>query len=186
MKIEYNIKYKSSKLDIEKWLKDNEPVINPQRAKRFQNIYEHYFEVVDDFRVFLNSTETITDCNDQLLTPLHIYNAINYYKIRIEKLLLLFKLRLYKTYNVNKDTKVRYIVMRAFWIDDNGKPFRHFSKNLGAENKVLVNGQIPKPILDSVEVYIESLMWDLYYYEYLDDSIAGWDTEGNLVIPYED
>ena len=92
-------------------------------------------------------------------------------------------MRLYKTYNVNKDTQVRYVVMRAFWIDDNGKPFRKFSKNLGAENKVLVKGQIPTSDLDSVEDYILTLMWDLYYFEYLDDSVYGIDSDGNLVIP---
>lgn len=73
--------------------------------------------------------------------------------------------------------------MRALWMDDNGKTYRKFSKNLGAEGKVLVNGKIPPMVLDNVKNYIMSLMWDLYYFEYLDDSVAGIDSEGNLYIP---
>ena len=72
--------------------------------------------------------------------------------------------------------------MRAFWIDDNGKQYRHFSKNLGAENKVLLNGKIPQHLLNSVKEYIEQLMWDQYYYEYIDDSEAGIDTDGYIII----
>lgn len=73
--------------------------------------------------------------------------------------------------------------MRAFWIDDKGKPFRKFSKNLGAENKVLVRGKIPTGDLDAVEDYILTVMWDLYYFEYLDNSEYGLDSEGNIYIP---
>jgi hypothetical protein len=131
----------------------------------------------------LNSTDAIVDSSGKTLSPLDIYNAIEYYKIRIEKLWLIFGLKLYKTYNVNKDTQVRYIVMRAFWIDDNGKPFRKFSKNLGAENKVLVKGKIPTSVLESVEDYILTLMWDLYYFEYISDDEFGIDNEGNIVFP---
>jgi hypothetical protein len=72
--------------------------------------------------------------------------------------------------------------MRAFWVDDKGKPFRKFSKNLGAENKVLVKGVIPPSELDAVEDYIISLMWDLYYFEYISDDEVGFDTEGNIMI----
>ena len=134
-----------------------------------------------NFRNFLNSVENVSDKDGNPLTPLQIYNAINYFKIRIEKLILIFNLRLYKTYNVNKNTQVRYIVMRAFWIsDETGKPMRYFSKNLGAENKVLSNGKIPTHLLNSIEEDILTLMWDLYGQEYLNFVYeSGMDENGN-------
>jgi len=183
MKIEYSINHSPEKFNLDKWLAENEPKLNSVQLKKVDRLYQHYTELKEDFRDFLNSTDAIVDSSGKTLSPLDIYNAIEYYKIRIEKLWLIFGLKLYKTYNVNKDTQVRYIVMRAFWIDDNGKPFRKFSKNLGAENKVLVKGKIPTSVLESVEDYILTLMWDLYYFEYISDDEFGIDNEGNIVIP---
>ncbi len=183
MKIEFNLKQNTPKFDLDKWLSENEPVLHELQLKKVERLYQHYLELKDDFREFLNSTDNIVDSEGTTLSAIDIYNAIEYYKIRIEKLWLIFNLKLYKTYNVNKDTQVRYIVMRAFWIDDKGKPFRKFSKNLGAENKVLVRGKIPTGDLDAVEDYILTVMWDLYYFEYLDNSEYGLDSEGNIYIP---
>ena len=58
--------------------------------------------------------------------------------------------------------------MRALWIDEKGKTFRKFSKNLGAEKNVYVNGKIPVKILESVEEYMRIVMKDLYLLEYQD------------------
>ena len=71
--------------------------------------------------------------------------------------------------------------MRAFWIsDETGKPMRYFSKNLGAENKVLSNGKIPTHLLNSIEEDILTLMWDLYGQEYLNFGYeSGMDENGN-------
>lgn len=182
MKIEYSIKYATKVFDFETWLKDNEPKIKPNHVRKIKGIQGHYEELVDDFKKLLSSTENLTDTEGMELTPIEVYNAIEYYKIRIQKLWLILGLRLYKTFNVNRETKVRYVVMRAFWIDDKGRPFRKFSKNLGAENKVLVKGVIPPSDIDAVEDYIISLMWDLYYFEYISDDEVGYDKEGNVII----
>ena len=180
MKIDYSIKHTIPKFDLDSWLSETEKEVNKVYMKRLKGLYDHYGELLVEFREFLNSSEKIIDSEGSTLNAIDIYNAIEYYKIRIEKLWLIFNLRLYKTFNVNKDTQVRYIVMRAFWIDDKGKPFRKFSKNLGAESKVLVKGKIPQSDLDAVGDYILTLMWDLYYFEYIDNSEAGIDSEGNI------
>lgn len=185
MKIEYSIKQSTPKFNLEAWLSENEPVINKVHLKKLERLYQHYVELKDEFRDFLNSTERIVDASGIPMSAIDVYNAIEFYKIRIEKLWLIFNLKLYKTYNVNKETQVRYIVMRAFWIDEKGKPFRKFSKNLGAESKVLVKGKIPVSELESVEDYILTLMWDLYYFEYISDDEVGYGEEGNIVIPNE-
>jgi hypothetical protein len=182
MKIEYSIKQSTPKFNLDTWLSENEPKLSAAQLKKVDRLYDHYTELMDDFREFLNSTEEVVDSNGRTLSAIDIYNAIEYFKIRIQKLWLIFNLKLYKTDNVNKDTQVHYIVMRAFWIDDKGKPFRKFSKNLGAENKVMVKGKIPVSVLESVEDYILTLMWDLYYYEYISDDESGYDEEGNIVI----
>ncbi len=180
MKIDYSIKHSVPKFNLDSWLIENEPEVSKVHFKKIERLYNHYGELLDEFRDFLNSSEKIIDSQGSTLTAIDIYNAIEYFKIRIEKLWLIFNLRLYKTYNVNKDTQVRYIVMRAFWIDDKGKPFRKFSKNLGAEGKVVVKGKIPTSDLNAVSDYILTLMCDLYHFEYIDNSGAGIDSEGNI------
>lgn len=182
MKIEFSIQYNSPKVDIENWLQEFETQISNSKINGWGFQYGHVEELVDDFKAFLHAKEPIVDATGNELTPKDIFHAVEYYKIRFEKLLLIFNLRLYMTHNVNKETQVRYIVMRAMWIDENGKTYRKFSKNLGAENKVLVNGKIPVKIMESVEDYIRTLMWDQYYFEYISDDEVGYDEEGNIVI----
>ena len=181
MKIDYSIKYLNPNFDFESWLIALKKGSINKTFHSKEDIDNEYDEVVMNFRNFLNSVENVSDKDGNPLTPLQIYNAINYFKIRIEKLILIFNLRLYKTYNVNKNTQVRYIVMRAFWIsDETGKPMRYFSKNLGAENKVLSNGKIPTHLLNSIEEDILTLMWDLYGQEYLNFGYeSGMDENGN-------
>jgi hypothetical protein len=183
MKIEFTIRTNTPKWGIEDWLKEINPDASKFKTKEINKVLNEYYELVEEFKTFLHNSESIVDREEQRLKPIDIYNAVDYFKIRIKKLLLMINLKLYKTHNVNKETKVRYIVMRAFWIDENGKPYRYFSKNLGAENKVLVNGKIPVKMMESVEDYIRTLMWDLYHFEYIDNSEAGVDSEGYLRIP---
>ena len=181
MRIRYSYQISSFNFNVEKWLDENKPNEIPKVSEDsyLHYAYQEYLEVVEEFKEFLKCTDSIISQKDKVATPLEIYDEIENYKIRIRKLLLILNLKLYKTYNVNKDTKVRYIVMRAFWIDNKGKQFRNFSKNLGAEHKILVNGKIPKHIIDSVEEYIIMLMWELYLIDYSDDCIFSIDQDGN-------
>jgi hypothetical protein len=96
--------------------------------------------------------------------------------------MLIFHLKLYKTYNINRKTDVRYIVYRAFWIDHFGKPMRYFSRNIGAENKLLSNGIIPAHLQIEAQNYILQLMWDQYIIDYNDNYETGYDEDGNNVI----
>jgi hypothetical protein len=191
MKIEYTIPKTFPKTNMEYWLQEMDARVNEEvnkievQSKNIDFIHQHYEELVEEFKEFLYSNDVTLDSNAKPLKPIDVYDAINHYKIRIEKLLLILGLKIYKTYNMNKETNVKYIVMRGLWMDENGKTYRKFSRNLGSEAKVLVNGKIPQMLLDSAKDYIMSLMWDLYYFEYLDDSIAGFDSEGNLLIPNE-
>ena len=186
----YNMKRKLStynfnkEFNIEQWLEENKPIgYNYTTDKSWKsNAYEIYIQLIEEFKEFLNCSEPITNSNGNILKPIEIYNTIEDYKLRILKLLMIINLKLYKTYNVNKDTKIRYVVMRAFWLDSNGKKFRNFSKNLGAENKIAINGKIPKHLIDSVEDDMAYSMYNLYLYEYSDIMSAFEDEDGNIVV----
>lgn len=148
----------------------------------WEEINSEYHSVVDDFEDLLKSKELITDKAGNTLTPADIYNLINEYKIRVEKLMLIYNIRLYKTLNENKRSGIKYIVMRAFWIDHMGKNVKWFSRNIGPENKVLVNDQIPVHALETIEEDILHLMWGQYQIEYLGAEETGVDYDGNTIL----
>lgn len=182
MEIKFFNKNWNSKFDFDKWLSDHQP------KKRFNvnfwdDILMEHEDVVDEFKKLLETKEIVTDTEGNILTPLDLYNLINGYLIRIEKLNLIFNLRLYKTLNENKKTGVKYVVMRAYWIDAKGKNVRWFSRNLGAESKVLVNSKIPIKRMEAVENDMLLLMWDQYCIDYLGgDDVWGIDQDGNAVV----
>lgn len=182
MEIKFFNKNWNSKFDFDKWLSDHQP------KKRFNvnfwdDILMEHEDVVDEFKKLLEAKENVTDTEGNILTPLDLYNLINGYLIRIDKLNLIFNLRLYKTLNENKKTGVKYVVMRAYWIDANGKNVRWFSRNLGAESKVLVNDKIPINRIEAIENEMLLLMWDQYYFDYLGgDDVCGIDRDGNIVM----
>jgi len=166
--------------DLDKWLRGHRPSTKFDVDFWDEIVIEHE-EVVAEFRELLNCREQITDKDGNVLSPLDLFNLINEYQMRIEKLTLIFKLRLYKTLNENKRTGIKYIVMRSFWIDEHGKKVKWFSRNLGSEAKVLVNGEIPVHQMKAIEKDMLQLMWDQYVIEYWDNVLHGFDADWNNI-----
>jgi len=168
MKINYNIERNKSMFDFEKWFNKITKDIEMFKIETglIKDVYNEYLKISKEFKNYLSTSDIINDINGINLNVSDIYNSVNLYKIRIEKLLLMLNMKVYRSYNINKLTGVRYVVMRSSWIDNQGKSYRYFSRNLGAENKVLVNGEIPHTTLNSVNEYIHRQMWDYYRHEY--------------------
>ncbi|MEY4541024.1 MAG: hypothetical protein RLZZ306_2781 [Bacteroidota bacterium] len=169
-----------NKFSFDEWIQNHIP--KWKYTPFWEEINSEYHSVVDDFEELLKSKELITDKDGNILTPADLYNLINEYKIRIEKLMLIYNIRLYKTLNENKRSGIKYIVMRAFWIDHLGKNVKWFSRNIGPENKVLVNDQIPVHALETIEEDILHLMWGQYQIEYLGAEETGVDYDGNTIL----
>jgi hypothetical protein len=150
----------------EDWVDKNEPSCNTSRINELGWWYDEYQKVKSEFKNFLHTTECVTDENQNKLTPIQIYNVILDYQIRIQKLWFIIEPKMYQTLNTNKTTGVKYIAIRAMWIDQYGEMFKRFSKNLGAENKIMVGGKIPKMTFESVKETITYYMQELYSLEY--------------------
>ena len=162
----YNVNRPEGKFDLDSWIDRNEPAHGSSRIEQLGLWYDEYRMIKVEFGKFLQSFEDIIDENGIKLTPLQIYNAIEFYKIRIQKLWLIIQPKMYQTFNLNKATGVKYISVRALWIDQNGQTFKRFSKNLGAEDKIMVNGRIPEMDSKAVKETITYYMQDLYSLEY--------------------
>jgi hypothetical protein len=168
--------------DIDSWLLSRMPG-KKRSGEYWDEVHIEYDEVVQEFRSLLETKEQVVDKKGNPLSPLNLYILVTEYMVRIDKLMLIFNLKLYKTYNENKKSGIRYVVMRAFWIDHDGKKVRWFSKNLGPESKVEINGLVPVHLLDAVEDHILRVMWDQYQIDYLGgDQVTTLDVDGNNII----
>jgi hypothetical protein len=149
--------------DFVKWIKENDLEM-PSVSKQDSNLIGIDNEALYEWRKVIGELSNLLNKPiNKNVKGLDFYNSINEYKIRIKKLQLIAELKTYKAYNIKKETKVKYIVIRAFWVDSNGKPFRNFSKNLGAEYKVKTN---EKNLTINAQQTIQMQMWDLYQHEY--------------------
>jgi len=105
--------------------------------------------------------------NGIVLSAIESYNLVNAYKNRIQKLRILINNYPSFISNLHKPSGVKYIVARSYWINDtNGKKVRKFAKNLGSEEKVLVNGKIPEFRKEEARKELDRMMWQQYKTEY--------------------
>lgn len=118
------------------------------------------------FRNNLNDSNLIKDENGNPITPLKTTELITAAMIQIDKLRLIIEHDLSIVKNLHKASGVNYVVARAYWIDDRGKKFRKFAKNIGSDEKVMENGKIPTWRLDEVEKEIDRMMLNQYREEY--------------------
>ncbi len=120
----------------------------------------------DKFRNNLNDTNTIKDESGNPITPLKITELISQSMVQIEKLRIVIEHDLSIIKNLHKPSGVNYVVARAYWIDDRGKKYRKFAKNIGSDEKVMEQGKIPIWRLEEVEKEIDRMMLNQYREEY--------------------
>jgi len=100
------------------------------------------------------------------ITPLSVFMAVHNAMIQIDKLRLIIQNDIYLVSNLHKPSGVNYIVARANWIDSKGKKYRKFAKNLGSEQKILVDGQIPDWRKSQARIELFEMMKKQYLSDY--------------------
>lgn len=155
-------------LKFEDWLNQFKVEYNKSEHSEIKYIFNEYDNLVNKLRKDLTEkNQPVKDAFGQYISPFETYLQIEAYKIRLEKLQIMLEREILITHNMHKPTGVKYIVARAYWIDMNGgKKYRKFSKNLGAEDKVLVNNVIPEYIIKETKDEITRMMWEQYKLEY--------------------
>jgi hypothetical protein len=118
------------------------------------------------FRYNLNDTNLIKDENGNPITPLKTTELISAAMVQIEKLRIVIQHDLSIVKNLHKPSGVNYVVARAYWIDERGKKYRKFAKNIGSDEKVMEKGMIPTWRLEQVEKEIDQMMLSQYREEY--------------------
>jgi hypothetical protein len=118
------------------------------------------------FRNDLNDANHIKDDMGNPMTPLKTTELIAAAMVQIDKLRLVIQHDVSIVKNLHKPSGVNYVVARAYWIDDRGKKYRKFAKNIGSDEKVMVNGKVPTWRLDEIEIEISKMMMKQYREEY--------------------
>lgn len=125
------------------WIVDDkisEDIINQSRNRKYA--YK-LLEVKNEFLTFYNSL--INDVNNK-----EKYNDINKvcdliarydsYRLHISRLRMLIKPKVQITINVHKVTKITYLTLKGFWLNDDGKEVRIHSSSMGRSDQY-VNGK---------------------------------------------
>jgi hypothetical protein len=157
----------SSEFDpFEEWLNDDkfEPSVYSDGTKR--HLIEELNRLKDSFRSNISSLLGSSGKNANEFSGIQVVYAIQSGKNQIDKLRLVIQNDIYIVSNLHKPTGVIYIVARANWIDNQGKKFRKFAKNIGSDQKVLVNGKIPDWKKNEVRKELYDLMLKQYRSEY--------------------
>jgi len=139
---------------------------NPEKDPNKTYLINELNKVKKNFRADLDDNGTLKDISGNTLSPRGIYQLIIAHKIRIRKLRLIIEQEILITKNVQKPSGTVYLIARKYWVGNGEKKLKKFSKNLGAESKVLVKGKIPTSYLIQAEKELEKKMWEQYRSEY--------------------
>jgi hypothetical protein len=152
--------------DFDSWL-DNDNFNNSVKndaSKSF--LFKELEKLKKGFRADLKDKTELKDENGNALSAMEVYQLIEAHKNRISKVRLMINNKVEYVANLNSSTGVKYIVARSNWINKQGKKIRKFSKNLGPDYKVYMNGKIPPSLKKEVEIELARLMWQEYIKEY--------------------
>lgn len=152
--------------NFEEWLNNDGFTYSPEKYGDKKFLFTELEKLKSEFRDVMNKKETVVDEKGQNVPLITIYNWIQLKKIQIEKVRLMIEHDMSYGTNLHTPTGVKYVVFRAYWINNQGKKFRKFAKNIGAEEKVLVNREVPSFKLNEVEKEIDRMMWEQYKSEY--------------------
>ena len=123
-------------------------------------------QLKNKFRNDLNDANHIKDESGNPMTPLKTTELIAAAMVQIDNLRLVIQHDLSIVKNLHKPSGVNYVVARTYWIDERGKKYRKFAKNIGSDEKVMEKGKIPTWRLDEVEIEIDKMMLNQYREEY--------------------
>jgi hypothetical protein len=153
--------------DTDKFLNDDnfkEGVENDGRKRFLINELE---KVKNHIRFNITEKQPLRDDFGNFLSPMEIHRLVESYKLKIEKLRLMINYELMVANNTYKKANIVYVAARGLWLDNSGKKFKNFSKNIGTIDTVYdKNGKIHEALKRESENEIIKMMWKTYKMEY--------------------
>lgn len=154
--------------DYEKWLNEDGFKHSPEKDLSKTHLFNELKRLKARFRSDIMEPKALLHEDGTPLSPIEIINLVQAHKNRIDKVRLMIEHEISIVENFHKPSKVTYVIARAYWIDNNGKKFRRFVKNMGSIEKMYINGQLPQFKIDEVKFTINQMMMEQYRKDYPD------------------
>ena len=153
--------------DTDKFLNEDnfkEGVENDGRKKFLLNELE---KVKNHIRTNIAVKEPLRDDFGNFLSPMEIHRLVESYRLKINKLRLMINYELMLAHNTYLRSNIVYVAARGLWLDNSGKKFKKFSKNIGTIDTVYdKNGKIHESLKRESENEIIQMMWKTYKMEH--------------------
>jgi hypothetical protein len=153
--------------DTDKFLNEDnfkEGVENDGRKRFLLNELE---KVKNHIRTNIAVKEPLRDDFGNFLSPMEIHRLVESYRLKINKLRLMINYELMLAHNTYLRSNIVYVAARGLWLDNSGKKFKKFSKNIGTIDTVYdKNGKIHESLKRESENEIIQMMWETYKMEH--------------------
>jgi hypothetical protein len=153
--------------DTDKFLNEDnfkEGVENDGRKRFLLNELE---KVKNHIRFNIAVKEPLRDDFGNFLSPMEIHRLVESYRLKINKLRLMINYELMLAHNTYLRSNIVYVAARGLWLDNSGKKFKKFSKNIGTIDTVYdKNGKIHESLKRESENEIIQMMWKTYKMEH--------------------
>lgn len=152
--------------NFDAWLDDDGFKNNPTNDKSKGYLLDQLNQVKNEFKMFLDSNETMNLTVNNVGGARMVHQYINAYIIRIKKIRMIIDFNIY--YNTSKNAYgTKYLIAKCCWINNkNGKVVKKFSKVVGVDEKVRIKGKVPTKIQEEISRELEKTMWNEYLKEY--------------------
>ena len=120
-----------------------------------ESIVEFYFTKIQDIESLNMDLKIIADINDR----------IGHFILQLMKLRLVIQPEVQISMNVHPRTNIKYLAIKAYWIDDNGKKIRKFTKSIGRAENYPKGIKDDKALTDGIKL-IQPVIFEAYKEEY--------------------
>lgn len=175
------------KAEYDKYMKLNEGSGNDKRTKEFVQFIaddkfgEETYKKVDNWtylatlsklketfvKFYFKSLADLNNDHIDMMRVNDVYNRIGQYIIQLMRLRLVIEPEVQISNNVHPRTDINYLAIKAYWIDDNGKKVRKFTKSLGRVENYPQGIEDKQALIDGLKL-IQSVLFENYQELYKD------------------
>lgn len=116
-----------------------------------ETFVEFYFKKLEDLHLLNSDLENIADVD----------NRIGLYLIQLLRLRLVIQPEVQISKNVHPRTNIKYLAIKAYWIDDNGKKIRKFTKSIGRAENYSQGIQDEQALIDGIKL-VQPVLFENY------------------------
>lgn len=129
-----------------------------------KKLYSLKTQIID---FYLQTLQDNSKLNPEIKHNCDVYSTMGNFLIQILRLRMVIQPEIQITTNVHKQTKITYLTVKGFWLNDNGEKERKFKKSIGRADEYEMGKKDPKAI-ENCTAKMQSILMDEYLKYYPD------------------